>query len=257
MKNLLIYISPTGSFDNPRSDLASNDGEATCKVQIDNSLEFGWKREDIMLVTNFPYEYNGVKAIEVEADFFDRKPQVSKINAILALFDSGMIEDEETYWFHDLDAFQVDKRIDVQIDDDMIACTDFGGAKFFLGRERFSGGVFYFRKGSEDLFNEIKYLCYRDKIDEEEALGIMAVGDEYFDERIEVLNNSFNFIGYNLKELYPRLIKPIKVIHFHPLVGKKRFEAETSLQYFMGDNPLKVNFVPDSLLELFKKHGLV
>jgi hypothetical protein len=56
MKNLLIYISPTGSFDNPRADLASNDVPVLVKVQIENSLELGWKPEDIILVTKLEYQ---------------------------------------------------------------------------------------------------------------------------------------------------------------------------------------------------------
>ena len=50
MKQLLIYIGPTDKFD--------DEHEVLTKIQIDNSLDLGWKKEDILLVTNFPYEYN-------------------------------------------------------------------------------------------------------------------------------------------------------------------------------------------------------
>jgi hypothetical protein len=52
MKNLLIYISPEHKFLPEYDKLV--------RIQIDNSLELGWKKEDIMLVTNFIFEYNGV-----------------------------------------------------------------------------------------------------------------------------------------------------------------------------------------------------
>jgi len=96
MKNLLIYISPTHSFDNPRADLASNDVPSLVKVQIENSLELGWKKEDILLVTNFAYKYGDIEALVLDdVDFFDRKPQASKINAIIKMFEHDLIEADE------------------------------------------------------------------------------------------------------------------------------------------------------------------
>ena len=56
MKNLLIFISPAGGFPKEHEELT--------KMQIDNSLELGWKPEDILLVTNFDYEYRGIKAVD-------------------------------------------------------------------------------------------------------------------------------------------------------------------------------------------------
>lgn len=79
MKNLLIYISPKKDF--------GDEEKIAIKIQIDNSLDLGWKKEEIMLVTNFPYEHDSVKALQVSDDnycpFF---PQASKINVIVDLF---------------------------------------------------------------------------------------------------------------------------------------------------------------------------
>src|SRR5690349_4279720 len=107
MKNILIFISPTKSFDNPRHDLI-DDADVSVKVNIENSLDLGWAKEDIWLFTNFEFEYKGIKAKVLDSvDFFNRKPQASKINAIIKMFEDGMIKKDEIYWFHDLDAFQV------------------------------------------------------------------------------------------------------------------------------------------------------
>jgi hypothetical protein len=54
MKNLLIHI-------NPVSKIFSPEHEDLTRIQIDNSLELRWKKEEILLVTNFPYEYRGIK----------------------------------------------------------------------------------------------------------------------------------------------------------------------------------------------------
>ena len=103
----MIYISPTKSFDNPRPDLI-NDAGVSAKVQIENSLELGWKKEDIWLFTNFEFEYHGIRSRVLEdVAFFERKPQASKINALIKLFENRTIKSDELYWFHDLDAFQI------------------------------------------------------------------------------------------------------------------------------------------------------
>ncbi|KKR28424.1 MAG: hypothetical protein UT61_C0050G0008 [Candidatus Woesebacteria bacterium GW2011_GWA1_39_8] len=60
MKNLLIYINPPKCF--------GDEEKITVQIQIDNSLELGWKREDIIFVTNFSYEYNSIKAIKIDEE---------------------------------------------------------------------------------------------------------------------------------------------------------------------------------------------
>ena len=79
----MIYISPTGSFNNPRPDLTSNDAEPLVKVQIENSLALGWKKEDILLFTNFDFEYGVIKANvlkDVVQEFLWLKPELKNKN---------------------------------------------------------------------------------------------------------------------------------------------------------------------------------
>lgn len=259
MKNLLIYISPTKSFNNPRPDLADNDADQLVKVQYENSLELGWKKKDIMLFTNFPFRYGNLKATVLDkVGFFERKPQVSKINAIVRLFEKGYIEDKETYWFHDFDAFQLRpigiSKHEVNISNDQIAVTEYGGLSF-LGGKRISTGVIFFKSGSKDLFKKIRDLAYQKKIDEEEALGIL-MREEKIKERVKILNNSYNFIGYNLRGTYARAIKPLKVAHFHPRVGKRRLGTNNALSFFKGDNPIKTPLITARLVRILKYHRI-
>jgi len=260
MKNLLIYISPTGSFDNDRADLASNDAGLLAKVQIENSLELGWKKKDLMLVTNFPYEYNGVKAtVLAGVDFFERKPQASKINAIIKLFELGMIEKDQLYWFHDFDAFQLEplNEEEIELPVDTIALTDYGGGKYFGGEHRWSTGIIFFRSGAKDIFEQMKEIYYDKRIDEEEALHLLTFKDPNIKTRVKKVNNSYNFIGYNLGSVYRRSIQPLKVVHFHPLTGKKRLGGvgvESALRFFKGENPLNTPLLTPRLEKIFKYH---
>lgn len=259
LKNLLVFISPTGSFDNPRVDLASNDARPLAKVQIENNPALGWKKEDIMLVTNFDFQYGNFKSIVVkDVDFFERKPQVSKINAIIKMFEIGMISNKETYWFHDLDAFQLQPitEEEIGISDDEIALTDYGGGKYFAGKDRWSAGVIFFRSGSKDIFDRIKALAYDKKIDEEEALGLLVIDNPRIRKRVKKVNNTYNFIGYNLRSVYAKSIKPLKVVHFHPLVGKRRLQADNSLRFFRGNNPISTPLITERVVKILKYHRL-
>lgn len=254
----MIYISPTGSFDNPRSDLASNDAGSLAKVQIENSRALGWKKEDTLLVTNFKFQYGDFKAIVLkDVEFFDKKPQVSKINAIIKLFERGMINENELYWFHDLDAFQLEPigEREIDITNDEIAITEYGGLKF-RGQDRWSTGVIFFKSGSKDIFDRIKELAYKKRIDEEEALGLLVINDRNLKIRVKKLNHSYNFIGYNLRTSYANAIKPLKVAHFHPLVGKRRLGTDNALRFFKGENPIKTPLITGRLVNILKYHRI-
>lgn len=255
----MIYISPTGSFDNPRPDLASNDGNPLAKVQIENSIELGWKKEDILLVTNFEYQYGDVKSLVLKnVPFFDRKPQGSKINAIIEMFEKDLVLPGETYWFHDLDAFQLEEinPSEIDISDNEIALTDYAGGKKFSGTDRWSTGVIFFKSGSKDIFDRIKEVMYAKGIDEEEALGIVTINNPEIAKRVKKINSTYNYIGYNFPASYNQSIKPIKVIHFHPLTGKKRLGTEFALDFFKGINKINTPIVTSRLLKIFHYHRI-
>jgi hypothetical protein len=252
MKNILIYISPNKSFDNPRPDLI-NDAEVSVKVNIENSLELGWAKEDIWLFTNFAFEYGGIKArVLDDVAFFDRKPQASKINAIIKLFENGTIKKNEIYWFHDLDAFQICSIPDLAIDlgaSDM-ALTDYGLDP------KWSTGVIYFKENARDIFYKLRDVTYEKNTDEERALKFLTGSDEEVNKRVKKINKSYNFVPRRLPEMYAASGKPIQVIHFHPLGEVSPREKVRSFYVFKGENPLGIQFIPDRLLKIFKSHGI-
>jgi len=58
MKNVLIYNRLENNLRYTDKVLLNS-----LKAQVDNSLRFGWKRSDIVIGTNFDFEYNGVKKL--------------------------------------------------------------------------------------------------------------------------------------------------------------------------------------------------
>jgi len=246
MKNLFIYINPNG-FD--------EDTERLQKLQIDNSLELGWKLEDIILVTNFPWEYNGVKAIVVSNEnFCEAWKQASKINTTVTLFDSGFFKQGELYWFHDFDAFQqeVITEQELELDGVDIGLTDYGR------KARWNTGSYFFNSNCGDIFHWIKDDMYkhfgRRKNEETTVWKLTAHNFNNINSRIKRLNITYNFGVRKIKLCYEKAIKPIKVVHFHPYrIYWGKIRAIDILMY--GKNELEKPIINERLTKLFQKYG--
>ncbi len=227
MKNLLIYINPIHKkFSREHDDLT--------KIQIDNSLELGWKPGDILLVTNFDYEYKGVKSVVV-ADYtvFDQD-RSTKIPAINELFARGIIEDNEVYWFHDHDAFQLEP-MEVELEKDA-GFTDHGWSR------KWNAGSFFFTQKAYDIFLWIQEYMNQRGTNEQDALTYMWEGNiNGVNKRYNLMNITYNIGIYYIERNLKRAELPVKVAHFHP--HKKRH-----LDLFR-------KMLPERLLTIFNEYG--
>ena len=195
MKNILIYISPYKKF----LDDGWGEVDKLVKIQIDNSLSLGWQREDILLVTNFDYEYNGIKALVIgDENYCDFSPTASKINSIITLFDLGLIKDG-IYWFHDLDAFQLtgitESEVEQELGDADMGITDYGLTTMNKLRNlRWSTGTIFFKKGSKDIFDNWREEIYRYQANEEIILLeiLKKKRNQSLIERIKRMNITYN-----------------------------------------------------------------
>jgi hypothetical protein len=252
MKNLLIYISPTGSFNNPRPDL-TNDAFQLVKVQIENSVDLGWKKEDILLFTNFPFQYGPIKATVLKkVEFLNQLPRTSKINGIVKLFEKGIIKKGQLYWFHDLDAFQLApiRESELNLGKADIGMADYGRFK------RWNTGSIFFKLSSKDIFYRIGEIVHEQLTDEEKALDILVAKDKKIGKRIKTIDRTYNFTAFNLKASYKKAIKPIKVVHFHPLAEIRQLNIKKPLDYFKGVNYIRTPLITRRLLKIFKVHRI-
>jgi len=267
MKNLLIYVNPSKTFH--------EEAAISVKVQIDNSLDLGWKKEDLVLATNFDYEYNGVKSILVsDSNYCLHNPHSTKTNVILELFDRGLIGDD-LYWVHDLDVYQLEV-MDVDMGMADMALTDYGRMP------RVNCGSIFFKKGARDIYGWMKEIMYRFKTDEENALMALMtnniywtntpsrnirgrmeplnmLGTEHVGERVKKLNITYNLIAYNLTSCYAMADKPLKVAHFHILDRQDaQSKAKPSMVdfYIHGNNKLGIPLVPERLIKIFNNYGI-
>lgn len=273
LKNLLIYI-------NPRQDFGEEE-KITVKIQIDNSLDLGWKREDILLVTNFPYKYNGIKAIEVSgrnfAPFF---PPATKISTIIDMSEKGLIEKGQMYWFHDIDVYQneviTQSEIELELGTADLGLTDKGRMP------RWGTGSMFFKESAKDIFGLIWQIAYKYQINEEPAFMALTMnnilwatetrpedtigdrvipanipGTENINERVKKINISYNFAGWNIRSCYKMAVKPIRAVHFHPTDTAAVYGGMNALDFFMhGKNKIGVQLVPERLVKIFNKHGI-
>ncbi len=223
MKNLLIYIGPEPKF--------SPEHEALTKIQIDNSLELGWKPEDILLVTDFDWEYRGVKSYVLKGDYsaLDGN-RSSKILVINQLFKDGMIKDGETYWFHDHDAFQLEP-MDLGVN--VAAFTDHGW------KETWNAGSFFFDSWARILFQQIFDSMVERNTNEQDAWTYLW--DTGAVEK-KLLNITYNLGIYHLKSNIDKADKPLMVAHFHP-------HKPRHLNLFR-------NLIPERLVKIFNNYGI-
>jgi len=236
LKNILIHLNgPDYEWQ--------KEVEPLLKIQIDNSLRF-WKREDIVLVTNFEYEYNGIKALVLPDSFYcDFKPTVTKVKVIYHLIGRGI-----DGWFHDLDAFQLEP-IDFTLTKDM-ALTDYGATTIRPSYgKRWSTGSWFFKREAKDLFFDILYRCIVDNVNEEAALGRILKENRSLLRRIEKLNITYNFATRkrDVEKTMQIAEKPLKVLHFHPYDTRPLSNGMTNMEYCL---PL----MPKELQPIFKKH---
>lgn len=249
MKNLMIYVNPNG-FDEESKKLV--------KIQIDNSLDLGWKPEEILLVTNFPYEYSGIKALVLnDTGYFDYFKPATKYTVLSQLFDMGLIEDK-VHMMHDLDAFQL-----VPITQEELGIENLDAAFCDYGRLRlWQLGCFYFKKSAEDI---IRYLTKRiiEKRDTDKEKSIFKPIDEYtlleitdnneinINSRIKKLNGAYLMGMRRLTLTYPKAEKPLKMLHFHP-----ESKILNTLDIAMrGRNRLGIPLMNDRLINIFKRYG--
>lgn len=202
MRNLLIFVNPNKSFDDGYNSIQM------AEAQIDNCLRF---TDDIMLVTNFSYEYRGVKALEVPDDLFckvDRK--ASKINTIIYLLENNLLPG--LTWFHDLDAFQ-NNPIDFELKKD-VGFTTYGY------KRKWNTGSIFFRPEALDVFRWIRDCIYfvKDayglKSGEEPALLLLTdLNYNDINSRYETLDNTYNVGVRATDRVIEMSEKPIKVVH--------------------------------------------
>jgi hypothetical protein len=233
MKQLFTYISPDHGFN--------TEHQMMVKIQIDNSLVLGWDLQDILLFTNFPYEYNGVAATVLGDELYCRHPwTATKIFVIDHLLQAGMIN--ELTWYHDFDCWQFSPLLDIvdDMEDYSFGITNYGRMP------RLASPSMFFTAGAKDFFAWVKNEVVTTKCNEE-----MAIMRALYEKKLfpyKHLDITYAFHRHNLNHVYERARKPIVAAHFHPTTDKYDI-------FVRGISKLGFPLVPERLVNIFHQHG--
>lgn len=248
MKNLLIYTGPQKKF--------SDEDQILARIQIDNSLDLGWRKEDILLVTDFPFEYNGVKALLTNSDvYYPFDLNANKVPVIKYLIDQKIIEPEIIYWSHDFDAYE-----NFPISEAELELENFDlGLTHYTYKPEWQCGSIFLKNSAKDIFelldNTTRKKPHSSRNNEKTLTRL--INDNAIDpKRYKRLNVTYNIMKKYLATIYPQATKPLKVLHFRPS-DKDPALPEKTLDIFMyGKNGLKFPLMSDRLISVFNQHGI-
>ena len=249
MKLILAYTGPNKKFNEEHSVLV--------KIQIDNSLDLGWGKKDILLVTDFPYAYNGIKSLVIgEGFYYDFDKTSIKAPVMMHLFDQGVLKKEELYWCHDFDVYQLEV-----VDENELGLNNFDlGLTPYGYKPQWNLGCLFFKESAWDIFklihNDVLSKRKSNNRCEEKALKRLIVHRAIGKKRYKDLNVTYNLTKRCIATNYRQAIKPLKAVHFHPW-DKDAMMPDTALNMFMyGKNRLKIPLMNERLIKIFHYHGI-
>jgi len=209
MINLLTYIAA--------SEPPMFDGETACmaRVQIDHSLELGWRPQDILITTDFPFAYQGISSVVIQDEVLTRGRKqrgINKAKTILWLYRNGYLK--ENVFFHDFDAFQNHPFFecpDPQYLGLDLACAQYGDDKSY------NTGCMFFKPAARDLWEKILEVCLQYNWgDNQEERALTLTYPPGQQRRVGVLDISYNVGKGDTVGKWQRGIQPNRIIHFHP-----------------------------------------
>ena len=239
MKNVYIYnvVEDNIRYDN---ELLLN----YFRAQVDNSLRFGWKKEDIIIGTNFDFEHNGVKNIKLEnictTNIFN-----NKWYGMLELMNNGYIDDD--FWFHDQDSWQVSK---VEFPEFV---GEIGGCTYVYTPEWNTCSMFLKQTSVSIVEYIVEFMKINDNTNfysDENYISLLRGGSPLQD-YLTTLNNKFNVGLTHMEKRYQAAEKPVCSLGFQPHV-------QSSWDVFIeGKNDLDLKLIDNEMIELFKTYNLV
>jgi len=209
--------------------------ELLVNAQIENSLELGWNVEDIIFLSNFDYEFMGVKSINIKLN--KECLTGSKMFGMKYLFENDLVDD--VIWAHDLDAWQNVPFYCPKIKDVGITC---------YSTSKFNGGSVFWNLKSKDIIDKIISIINENAENKEEPTLNKVLKSKEYKNRITIVDNTFNVGCSGYVKRWDRSIKPIRVCHFHPY---NKIAWET---HCLDRNGLDCKGITDRLENLLRKY---
>jgi hypothetical protein len=229
MKNLLIAnLSSSNRYKGDRIKTLIN-------AQIENSLELGWNASDIILISNFDYNFMGVKSTKTNLN--KKCLTGSKMFGLKFLLDLNLVND--VIWAHDLDAWQNVPFLCPDFKEVGISCYSTG---------KYNGGSIFWRTSAIDIVNEIINRINKKEENKEEPTLNKVLKSKEYENRVTALNHTYNVGCSAYVVRWTRSIKPLRVCHFHPY-NNTAWET-----HCLDRNGLDEKGITDRLEKLIRKY---
>lgn len=239
MKNLTLYVDERGGSGLERI-------RRNLDLQVDNSLELGWRPGDLLLYTNFPYSRHGVRASEVRPGRRPRTARMTSFYKTEVLLDALQgLEIGEVLWYHDADAYQLQPfHGSPAPGKDLAACL-------YCTRERLliQGGSMFLTRAARQVFEQVHELLIHRRYRKDEFALTDLTGRPEFLDRFAPLDYSYNLGDTDFELRYQLAERPIRVAHFH--VDREDHRAK----FVGGGNTLGVFPLGERFERLLQRHG--
>lgn len=236
MANSQLHSYPAYSIDSFKILLSA---------QIENSLDLNWKKEDLIILSNFNFEYMGVKTTRIPLNNFCLTG--SKMFGIKWFFENN--DTDEIVWSRDCDTWQ---NVEFSEKDLKYGENHFSGKnpniidfnKYDVGasyysREKFNGGSLFWKLSALDIINRIVDEITKSKENKEEpTINRMFKSVEYKD-RVANLSYSLNLGCSGFCPRYERAEKPIKICHMN-VRNRLAWETHVLDRNGLGENNIPV-----------------
>ena len=208
------------------------------QCQIDISLHLGWKPEDIILGTNFDFEYRGVKNHHL-TNICTWSGFNNFWFGALELLQNGVITDN--FWLHDHDSWPIRKFDFPEYNGEIAGCE-------YIGTEQWNCGSIYCKKSCTDTLEYIVDTLMLNKeviVSSDEIIISHLRAYSPIKNKLTSINTTYN-VGVTHGPLrLAAASKPVNVLSFNPGIdaGRKRL-MDTGLY----------NEIPKDILEIYQKY---
>lgn len=237
MLNVLIY-----NIVEDKHRYSTEVVENYLRAQVDNSLRLGWKKDEIIIGTNFQFTYNGVSNYKLE--------EVSEFNVFCnkwygmnELVKKEIIKDD--FWFHDQDSWQVEKFTFPKIDGLIGGCT-------YVYNEEWNTCSLFVKKESGELLDYIKKFIEVNRNaqadSDENYIGILRRYKHLYS-FFTTLKNEYNVGKTKFEFRYKNSNLPVYVCGFKP-------HEKNDCIVFEGQNELGINLLDNEIIRIFKEHKI-
>ena len=217
------------------------------RAQVDNCLDLGYKKEDIIIGTNFDFEHNGVKNHHIK-DICTWSGYNNFWFGTLELMKKGIINDD--FWLHDHDSWQNTKFDFPNFEGEMAGCE-------YQDNHQWNCASIYCKKSSQYIFQYLVDLMNENRekdVSSDEEWISFCRGKHYgFNQHLGLespvehlmssLNPTYNCGFTNFKQRYENAEKPINVFSFKP-------DSER-------DCPRVISSVDERLIKIFEKNNIL